>query len=248
MVLQLCDATGYPLSDSHGNPITTTSDANGYYEFTGLRPGVYSIVEAQPSQYVPGIDTAGSKGGLVVDRYATPDAEHPQHLGGRSLGRRDRADSDQAGRRGRGVQLQRGADRDGSRRTVRRAAPRPFATDPLLACRRRRMPVRAVPAVGDAVYTLPLTMMQPIFGGGGGPGGYTWHLSVIDAGQPRSDASGADSPKPRRVCISIRSPGPAPTWASRSGFWPTRTACRSRNSASAWPAQRPSPAIGTAAA
>ena len=51
-------------------PITTVTDANGYYEFNMLYPGVYSIVECSPSQYLPGVDTAGSKGGLVVNRYA----------------------------------------------------------------------------------------------------------------------------------------------------------------------------------
>ncbi len=35
-------------------------------------------------------------------------------------------------------------------------------------------------------YMLPLIIMpQQLTGGSGGPPGYTWHLSVIDGGQPR---------------------------------------------------------------
>ena len=36
----------------------------------------------------------------------------------------------------------------------------------------------------------PQIVMHPMSGGSGGPGGYTWHLSIIDAGQPRRDGSG----------------------------------------------------------
>ena len=73
MVLQLCDGSGVPLLDAYGDPIVAVTDANGYYEFTMLYSGMYSIVEVQPSQYLPGIDTAGSKGGLVINSYASLD-------------------------------------------------------------------------------------------------------------------------------------------------------------------------------
>ena len=29
--------------------VTTTTDANGYYIFTGLRPGTYTVTEVQPT-------------------------------------------------------------------------------------------------------------------------------------------------------------------------------------------------------
>ncbi len=41
-------------------PITVAADSNGFYQFPGLRPGSYSIVETQPSAYLDGKDTAGS--------------------------------------------------------------------------------------------------------------------------------------------------------------------------------------------
>jgi hypothetical protein len=44
--------------------------------------------------------------------------------------------------------------------------------------------------VGHAYYLAPEIIMQQMSGGAGSPAGYTWHLSVIDAGQPRQEASG----------------------------------------------------------
>lgn len=42
---------------------TATTDASGFYQFTGLRVGTYAITETQPSSYKDGKDTAGSLGG-----------------------------------------------------------------------------------------------------------------------------------------------------------------------------------------
>lgn len=42
---------------------TFTSDANGYYEFTGIPAGTYTLSEAQPSNYADGLETAGTSGG-----------------------------------------------------------------------------------------------------------------------------------------------------------------------------------------
>ena len=55
------------LVDANGNltGATTTTDANGYYEFTDLEPGTYGVVETQPDGYFDGLDTAGSAGGTA---------------------------------------------------------------------------------------------------------------------------------------------------------------------------------------
>jgi SdrD B-like domain len=61
--------------------LTTTTDANGYYAFTGLLPGSYSIFETEPTGVSPdgtnfydGINTIGSLGGTdqSLDVYTTP--------------------------------------------------------------------------------------------------------------------------------------------------------------------------------
>ena len=248
MTLQLCDATGYPLSDSNGNPITTTSDANGYYEFTGLRPGVYSIVEAQPSQYVPGIDTAGSKGGLVVDRYVTLDASILSTLAvdpsGAAIVQIPIKPGDAA------------VEYNFSEVLIERKPPDnppvgptpPSYPIPVLAAA-GAAPVCTIRAGGTAVlfpaadhHAADLRRRRRAGRIHLAPQRYRRRPA------PQRRLRHGVRQSAHRACTSIRSPGPAPTWASRSGFWPTRTACRSRNSASAWPVQRPSRAIGTAAA
>ena len=57
--------------DDHGQPVllTTTTEANGVFSFINLRPGDYSLSSAQPVGYVPGVDAAGSLGGLAAVNY-----------------------------------------------------------------------------------------------------------------------------------------------------------------------------------
>ncbi|MDT7837383.1 SdrD B-like domain-containing protein [Aquabacterium sp. OR-4] len=52
-----------------GQPVTltTTTDANGAYNFSNLRPGTYTVTETQPAGYIDGKDTAGSTGGTVTN-------------------------------------------------------------------------------------------------------------------------------------------------------------------------------------
>ena len=54
-------------TDNLGNPVTatTTTNALGFYEFTGLRPGSYTVTETQPGAYSDGKDTAGTTGGTA---------------------------------------------------------------------------------------------------------------------------------------------------------------------------------------
>ncbi len=44
-------------------PQTLTTDANGFYQFTALLPGTYTVTETQPAGFLDGKDTAGSTGG-----------------------------------------------------------------------------------------------------------------------------------------------------------------------------------------
>ncbi len=66
VVVQLGDGSGAPLLRD-GQPITATTDENGYYEFTDLYPGTYTVIEVHPDDYIDGIDTAGSNGGIAVN-------------------------------------------------------------------------------------------------------------------------------------------------------------------------------------
>ncbi|QDV69892.1 Serine-aspartate repeat-containing protein D precursor [Rosistilla carotiformis] len=54
-------------------PIRVVTDANGYYEFTGLRAATYHIYQIQPDGYIDGLDTAGSLGGFAVNAADEPE-------------------------------------------------------------------------------------------------------------------------------------------------------------------------------
>ena len=57
------------LIDSDGNIVAQTrTDANGRYEFDGIPPGDYAIVETQPTDYFDGIDSPGRIGERFVGR------------------------------------------------------------------------------------------------------------------------------------------------------------------------------------
>ncbi len=75
VVLELRDPLGRPVPASAAlrgtyvdGPIRVVTDANGFYEFTGLRPGRYHVYQRQPESFVDGLDSAGSTGGFAVNR------------------------------------------------------------------------------------------------------------------------------------------------------------------------------------
>ena len=102
---------------------------------------------------------------------------------------------------------------------------------------------------GKSLY-LDRNELRPMSGGAGAGRADTLGTSASSTPASRGRTPRAtSSPKPpHELATSIRSLGPAPIWTNRNGFWPTRTAYRSRRSTSACPAQFPSPATGTAAA
>jgi uncharacterized surface anchored protein len=54
-------------TDDQGNSVAlnTTTDSNGFYQFTNLRPGSYTITETQPAGFQEGHNNIGSLGGTV---------------------------------------------------------------------------------------------------------------------------------------------------------------------------------------
>jgi protocatechuate 3,4-dioxygenase beta subunit len=68
--------------------VTVTTDANGFYEVTGLVPGTYRVVEVnQPAGYYDGLDTPGTVGGVPVGTVTNPgDSLENIFLGGNANG------------------------------------------------------------------------------------------------------------------------------------------------------------------
>ncbi len=74
VILELRNVLGEPFTADRALPgvyqdgvIRVVTDANGYYEFTGLRPGTYSVYQIQPTDFIDGLDVAGSTGGVAVN-------------------------------------------------------------------------------------------------------------------------------------------------------------------------------------
>jgi hypothetical protein len=53
--------------DYLGNPVSQTQQTgpDGSYSFTGLRPGLYTLMDSQPAGYLPGTNSVGNLGGTV---------------------------------------------------------------------------------------------------------------------------------------------------------------------------------------
>jgi uncharacterized repeat protein (TIGR01451 family) len=66
--------TGTDLQNNPVAPQTVTTIAGGFYQFTGLPAGTYSIVETQPVAYSDGRETAGTAGGTVNNAAFGPTA------------------------------------------------------------------------------------------------------------------------------------------------------------------------------
>ena len=74
VVLELRTRTGQRLASKNAMPgvyssdtIRVVTDSSGYYEFRGLRPGAYHVYQVQPKGYFDGRDTAGSIGGFAIN-------------------------------------------------------------------------------------------------------------------------------------------------------------------------------------
>ena len=68
------------LLDGDGNDtgLRATTDANGFYKFTNLAAGTYTVVEVQPAGWLDGKDTPGNLGG-VADVSPPGDHDQPDH-------------------------------------------------------------------------------------------------------------------------------------------------------------------------
>jgi protocatechuate 3,4-dioxygenase beta subunit len=177
-VLQLGNFSGEPILDGAGNPVTTVTDSNGYYEFTDLAPDVYSVREAHPNGYIDSLDTAGTTvGSLAINRNAvlplgvlsTLSVSHDYDMIVRIV-----VDAGDVSLRNNFSEV--------TTTTTRPPQDIP-PTDPLPRIVRPLIAAPAQPVATLPFVPRPETRLELL--GGGPMGGYTWHLSIIDAGSPR---------------------------------------------------------------
>ncbi len=191
VVLMLRDGTtGAPILGSVAlagtyvadQPITTTTNANGYYEFSGLPPGSYAVYEIAPGGYIRGIDTAGSLGGVVISEWTVVDQSILDQL-------QQPLPSDAVLR----IVMPSGTSSIENNFSVVVTAPElqvfvfPSSIEPP-----QPIALPFIPPV-TPLYALPPTvppfLYLPALTRAGGQL-YTWHLSVVDAGMPRATGAG----------------------------------------------------------
>lgn len=185
VVMKLGDDIGMAVLDKYGNPITTVTDANGYYEFRNLPPGTYTVLQVQPDGYVDGLDTAGSEGGIAVNPSDNVSKLILSQLAvdpnDDAIIRINLSVSDTA------------VNYNFSE--VRFVEEPPYwPDDPDPDPRTPNVP-SPPPLPEPAPYAVPYAqpfVPQPLdYGGSGLPALVTWHLSVINGGQPRSSQDGS---------------------------------------------------------
>ncbi len=182
--LQLGDASGVPLLDSSGQPITTVTDANGYYKFAMLEPGTYTVLQVQPGEYVDSIDTPGTAGGVAINAHETVS---PAVL--RTLAVEPQNDAIVLIPLAIGESAENYNFSEVVYNESRIIIPPPRPPSPPFTP--RVVQVAGSAPVQTPVPTLHVEVPVPTLGGGaGGPAGYTWHLSVLNAGAPRANGKG----------------------------------------------------------
>ncbi len=161
-------------------PIRTTTDARGYYEFTGLERGNYAVYQVHPEEYVDSRDTPGTQSGIVFN-LGEPISEAVL----RTLNVDPNNDAIVRIGLPPGMASQ---NNNFSEVRVERILPPPPDEPPIFV----PPPVVEIPLppVQPAVFVVPLVPGKPpvLVAGGSGGMGYAWHLSVINSGRPRGAA------------------------------------------------------------
>ncbi len=192
VVLELRNGiTGLPITGDQALPgvyssgaIQTTTDANGFYEFTGLKQGNYAVFQIQPDGYRDHLDTEGTNSGVPIN---PTDSIDPFILGTLSAGVDPANDAILriAVTWGDNAQLNNFSE---IATTISEEPPgNPPPSNPPIYPPGQTPPTYVSPSfVRGSSVSRSLT---PISGLSAptSEDGYSWHLSIIDAGSPRGD-------------------------------------------------------------
>ena len=172
-------------------PIRTVTDANGYYEFDGLPGGTYAVVEIHPDGYIDSLDTQGTLGGLAVNVPGASRDPVVVKTGGLEPGQqlaieqmRTQFGNDVIFRipLASGQHSQENNFSEVATQTIYVPPEPPVRPDPPFIA------PPSLPRIANPLFPLlSPESPEPIFyGGSGHVVGYTWHLSLVNAGFPRS--------------------------------------------------------------
>jgi hypothetical protein len=180
-----------------GRPIRTVTDARGFYEFRGLAAGTYAVVEVHPAGWIDSIDTEGSTGGIAINAPSAPQARSPVVTAGRIPNPSQERIIEQFRRQFGNdaiVLIPLLAGQQSVENNFSEVAAEPFwlPPEPPLTPPEPALAPPLFPFRPDAFVPLaPPPWPVPTNPAGAGRAlGFTWHLSVVDAGFPRAVDSG----------------------------------------------------------
>jgi protocatechuate 3,4-dioxygenase beta subunit len=183
VVLRLADERGQPILDAQGNPVIAVTNAEGYYEFKNLPPGFYSIYQEHPEGFIDWLDSPGTNGGLAVNPGQPLD---PTILGELTTDPRNDAILR--------IPLHPGDEATEYNFSELSLSPLPVPLEepppsPPLPVAPSIIPAefsrRPLPVLGTSEVPLHFGAGAGMQGGGLRVEEWSWHLSVINAGQPR---------------------------------------------------------------
>jgi protocatechuate 3,4-dioxygenase beta subunit len=174
-------------------PIRVVTDASGFYIFAGLRAGLYAVVEIQPEDVIDNVDWPGTLGGHAVNPPGLPTN------GGIVLPPADDIIDDFRDQFGNNaivmISLPVGQiSLENNFSEVVTQPPPPLIPPPPPPPPPEKPPVFGPPAIPFVpplrIPPIPPVVEPPSIFGGSSAVGYTWHLSVVNAGWPRSITPG----------------------------------------------------------
>jgi protocatechuate 3,4-dioxygenase beta subunit len=175
------------------DPIRAVTDRNGFYRFTGLPAGTYAVVQIQPEGVIDNLDRPGTLGGFAVNPAGLSVGVIPSPGVQANIEQfRDQFGENVIMR----IPLPSGrqSQENNFSEVVTRFGPPP-PPPPETPKPPEKPPVFAPPAVPfvPPLVLAPIPSIRPvpdIFGGSSQALGFTWHLSVVNAGWPRSAMPG----------------------------------------------------------
>ncbi len=220
VVMELRDGvTGVPILANQAlpgtyasGPLRTVTDANGFYQFVGLPPGNYAVYEVHPAQYIDGIDTAGTTSGIPFN------ADSPALLDLKGRLAKDPAHDAI-------VQIpllagQSSLENNFSEVLVEQIPP-PLESPPTNPPVLTTFVLAAPPPLpwNLAPIDVPRSISTIPVHGAGGIMQMTWHLSVVDGGNPRNETPSEDQSPGRWRTVSHLSRTQWISVAMQQGCW-----------------------------